>query len=440
MSMEDNTDDPETESMDMMETSVNDEGNDSQLEIDPNMIGLQINNDESIGALFESPRVQLDYINTAFEESLSQYCYDFVDNNNNNKAYHYDEHYLPENVYPLRYHHISLAQNKEKDLMGAVKSNNHNYTLESFPGGGKKCLLLCKNKKIVILKSLQRRIIEWYHTMICHPGENRTELTIRQHFWWKGLQQDVYDVCKTCANFHRNKCYSKKYGHLPPKEAEAQTWDQVTVDLIGPYTIKCDNQPDLQLQALTLIDPATGWLEIQEVSTKSADIISNLFEQTCLVQSPWPQELILEQGTELMAEFAQLIINNYGIKMRSITVRNPQVNYIIERCHQMIGNIIPMFQYDKLDENDPWYGILAATMFSMRATVHTTTQAISTQLVFDRDEILNTKFEANWEYIRDPKQRLTYKKNPHENKKQQPYTYSLNDKVLLITITTNKIW
>lgn len=122
--------------------------------------------------------------------------------------------------------------------------------------------------------------------MLSHPGENRTELTIRQHFWWKGLQQDVYNVCKTCANCQRNKCSSKKYGHSPLKEAEAQPWDKVTVDLIGHYAIKRDNQPDLQLQALTLIDPATGWLEIREVSTKNADIISNLFEQTWLVQSP----------------------------------------------------------------------------------------------------------------------------------------------------------
>lgn len=88
-----------------------------------------------------------------------------------------------------------------------------------------------------------------------------------------------------------------------------------------------------------------------------------------------------------MAEFAQLIINDYGIKMRTITVRNPQANYIIERCHQTIGNIIRMFEYDELDEDDPWYGILAATKFLMRATVHTNTQAISTQLVFDRDAI-----------------------------------------------------
>jgi hypothetical protein len=28
-----------------------------------------------------------------------------------------------------------------------------------------------------------------------------------------------------------------KYGHLPSKEAEAEPWERLCVDLIGPYTI-----------------------------------------------------------------------------------------------------------------------------------------------------------------------------------------------------------
>ena len=52
-----------------------------------------------------------------------------------------------------------------------------------------------------------------------------------------------------------------------------------------------------------------------------------------------------------------------------------------------------------LDEEDPFAGVLAATMFAMRATYHTTTQATPSQLVFGRDAILNTMFEADWNFI-----------------------------------------
>ena len=53
----------------------------------------------------------------------------------------------------------------------------------------------------------------------------------------------------------------------------------------------------------------------------------------------------------------------------------------------------------EIDENDPWSGVLSATMFATRATLHTTLQATPSQLVFGRDAIMNIKHEANWKFI-----------------------------------------
>jgi hypothetical protein len=40
-------------------------------------------------------------------------------------------------------------------------------------------------------------------------------------------------------------------------------------------------------------------------------------------------------------------------------------------------------------------------MYATRATIHITLKAIPMQLVFGRDAVLNTKFEADWKYIRN---------------------------------------
>ena len=52
-----------------------------------------------------------------------------------------------------------------------------------FQGGDKTWELVCYKDKIVVPKSLEDHIINWYHTVLCHPGELRTEETIRQHLW-----------------------------------------------------------------------------------------------------------------------------------------------------------------------------------------------------------------------------------------------------------------
>ena len=97
-----------------------------------------------------------------------------------------------------------------------------------------------------------------------------------------------------------------------------------------------------------------------------------------------------------MAEFSKMCHNDYGLKRKPITTRNPQSNAIIERIHQTIGNIILTFDVSNIVNNDPWLGILAATMYAVRATYHTTLQAYLMQLVFGQYAILNIKHVADW--------------------------------------------
>ena len=88
---------------------------------------------------------------------------------------------------------------------------------------------------------------------------------------------------------------------------------------------------------------------------------------------------------------------DYGIIIKPIISKNPQANSILERVHQTINNIICTVKVQDMGLNDenPWDGILASTMFALRAKVHTTMQHTPAQLVFGRDSILNTCYEAN---------------------------------------------
>src|SRR5919112_1401968 len=129
-----------------------------------------------------------------------------------------------------------------------------------------------------------------------------------------------------------------------------------------------------------------------------------------------------------------MVLHDYGIKGKPITVRNPQANAIVERVHQVIGNIIRTFDLEDnyLDEEDPWTGILAATAFAVRSTYHTTLKKTPGQLVFGRDMIFNIQHVANWDFIRHNKQRHIDKNNKAENAKRIPHQYQTGDLVLLL--------
>ena len=112
---------------------------------------------------------------------------------------------------------------------------------------------------------------------------------------------------------------------------------------------------------------------------------------------------MFDRGTKFMAEFPKMCQIYYGLERKPITTRNPQSNAIIKRIHQTIRNIIRTFDVSNIVNNDPWSGILAATIFAVRANYQTTLQASPMHLVFGRYAILNIKHVADWEHIRQRK-------------------------------------
>jgi hypothetical protein len=358
------------------------------------------------------------------------------------ESYGFNADALPEDAFPLPYAHIEHEQAKDPALLKRAASHA-NYHLHSFRGGGRsKIDLLCYKNRIYIPKTLQKRVSKWYHDVLCHPGINRTEETISQHFYWPNMRDDITKDVRTCAICQTQKKQTKKYGHLPEKEAEFEPWERLCVDLIGPYHIRgkhCDIPP---LKCVTMIDPANGWFEIAEYDDKKSITVANIIEKQWLTRYPRPSIVTLDRGSEFIGQdFREMCETDYGIKRKIISTRNPQANAVVERVHQTLANLIRSLEVQDdpyLDEDDPWGGILAAAAFALRSTFHTTLRATPGQLVFGRDMILNVQHQADWTAIKRRKQELIRKNNIIENSKRIPYLYRVGDRVLLENHRANK--
>ena len=140
-----------------------------------------------------------------------------------------------------------------------------------------------------------------------------------------------------------------------------------------------------------MIDLSTGWTEIRIVPSVRTDLVANPGELSWLTRYPLPNKVIVDWGNEFVAKFREMITNDYNKMVIPITSRNFQANAILERVHQAIGNILHTFKVQNmvLDDQNPWNGILASTMFALRAMVYTTTQYTPAQLIFERDLIIN---------------------------------------------------
>ena len=89
---------------------------------------------------------------------------------NISEIYGYDDKDLPDSAYPICYHDISKAQETDAKLQQKLVSHK-DYTLNTFRGDDKDHRLICRNNKICLPVALQKKTVDWYHEMICHPGE-----------------------------------------------------------------------------------------------------------------------------------------------------------------------------------------------------------------------------------------------------------------------------
>ena len=274
--------------------------------------------------------------------------------------------------------------------------------------------LIYLNDWIVAPKSLQLKIISWYHSMLTHPGESCTTQTIAQHFHWSSLATNVkkhVQVCATCLHY-KKQC--NKYGHLPVKtHCDIDPWEELHIDLIGLWIVP---QPPIKpsntspgshsssckpitVLALTMIDPLTNFMELLALPDKESHTVACAFDHAWLCCYPQPLCCLHNKGTEFTGLEFQELLQSYGITPRIASSANLQTNSILERTHQVIANQLRSLTLMSIPLQtlaDVQQDLLAPVQWALNATFHTTLQATPAQLAFRHNIIMLTSYLAHW--------------------------------------------
>ncbi len=165
------------------------------------------------------------------------------------------------------------------------------------PQGLSLCLTLAKVQTVDIKSqpvSLRGAIMQWYHTSLQHPGIKNMQATVKENFYWPGMDATIDAVVCACAVCQKCKITAvKKYGKIPlPTHRNYAPWKEVHVDLIGPWDVRYNSTsiPGKttveKIQALTIITKATGWPEFVAIRNKTSYHIAILFERRMALLLP----------------------------------------------------------------------------------------------------------------------------------------------------------
>ena len=155
------------------------------------------------------------------------------------------------------------------------------------------------------------------------------------------------EKCKQCQ---RHKLPGKGYGLLPERELSIAPWEEVAIDLIGPWHLKV-NGKEIEFRALTCIDTASNLVELIRIDNKTSEHVRNKFSQCWLSRYPRPMRVIHDKGGEFIGSEFQWLLNMFSVKDISSTSKNPQSNGICERMHQTVANILRILQNKYIPAN-----------------------------------------------------------------------------------------
>ncbi len=207
--------------------------------------------------------------------------------------------------------------------------------------------------------------------------------------------------------------------------------------------------------ALTMINPTSSVFEIaelpvvarlrrqtvngkelliaDEIFDKTSECIAKLVNKTWLCRYPRCSHLIYNNWSEFKLHF-EYLCESCGIKRKPTTVKNPWANGILERVHQVLGQMLRTAELDMASSVTPndVDVFLDNAAWAIRSTYHTALKASPGAAIFGQDMLFDIPFMADWHKIGERRQSLTDCGNQCENPKCIDYNYKVGDKVLVM--------
>jgi len=304
-----------------------------------------------------------------------------------------------DNDFPLQLAILAREQLTDDHLQAALQQQPSSY-FESVRDD-QTIYVHKQTNSIYVPVSLRGALTQWYHTSLQHPGIKRMQATIKEHFYWPGMDAAIDAVVRVCPVCQKCKITAvKKYGKIPlPTHRNYKPWEEVHVDLIGPWDVRYN----------------------------STSVPGNR-----------PARVVYDNGAEFTGQEFQELLDSYGIKAVSTTVRNPKSNGVIERVHLTMGDMLRTMTFSGTDWFADMQRALDAVAWAIRTTINPMIKHSPCHLAFNQDMIFRRAVQVDWDNIHQERHKSATASTEKENKSRINKQYVPGDKVLIVLDTDER--
>lgn len=212
--------------------------------------------------------------------------------------------------------------------------------------------------QLVVPTELRARLLENYHSKLCHPGFDKTLASLRLFYFFKGMYAYVENYIKTCDLCQRAKRPAHHPpapgGHLPPDQL-FQRW---SADHAGPFMTSQGYR-----FILVFIDSLSLWCEI--IPTKGTGVLEivDALQDVIIPRYGCPVKLLTDRHASFSSKLYEAVTKIYGIKQVKTSSAHAQTN---ERAEKFMGIMLKALRTLTQNQSE-WSKLLPQVALSHRA-------------------------------------------------------------------------
>lgn len=200
-----------------------------------------------------------------------------------------------------------------------------------------------------------------------HLGTTRTLHRTQERFYWPRMRQSVELYVASCAQCQAHKSLSAApAGHLQPVTPPSSPFEQIGIDLVGPFPRSSKGNRWIVVCA----DHLTRYCETAALPSATAGQVSSFLLHSIILRHGPPRVIISDRGRQFTADVVEQLLRMCGSELRHSTPYHPQTNGLVERTIRTLVNMLSMYV---ASNHKNWDDVLPFVTYAFNTSQHETT-------------------------------------------------------------------
>ena len=216
-----------------------------------------------------------------------------------------------------------------------------------------------KNNQIVLPYSCRKKVFEFLHSDLGHPGREKTLGIIQDRFYWFGMTRDVENFVKSCSRCVLRKASTEKAPLV--NITTSQPLELLCIDFLTLESSKGGFQ-----NVLVVTDHFTKYAQAFPTKNQTAKTTADVLFHKFITHYGIPQKIHSDQGAQFEGSLIKELCTIMNIKKSRTTPYHPMGNGLCEKFNRTLLQMLGTLDIDKKADWKSHIGPLVHAYNSMK--------------------------------------------------------------------------